>query len=289
MERLGIVVHPRRDLDAALASLRSWASGAGAEIVQIDMAGIDRRVAEPGSAASCDALVALGGDGTTLAALHAGGAVGKPVLGVACGSLGALTATSATDIAASLEALDAGDWHPRQLPGIAVAADGSEPVVALNDFVVVRKGASQISVAVEVDGDLFIRFAGDGIVVATPLGSSAYTMAVGGPILAPGTQSIALTPLASHGGTCPPLVVACDAQLAVAVEPGHYGARVEVDGHVQQLAPHALSIAWRPDYATLVTFAGGETLFDGLRRRRILVDSPRVLARDERAPSVTRR
>src|SRR5438874_656093 len=94
LRRVGVVVHPRRDLDGALTTLQRWATAAGAEIVQVHMDGIEREVAPPGAVESCDLVLALGGDGTTLAALHAAGPAAKPVLGVACGSLGALTATS---------------------------------------------------------------------------------------------------------------------------------------------------------------------------------------------------
>ena len=71
---------------------------------------------------------------------------------------------------------------------------------AVNDLVVVRQGAGQVIVAVRVDGELFIRFAGDGFVIGTPLGSSAYTLAAGGPMLAPGALGMVFTPLAPHGG-----------------------------------------------------------------------------------------
>lgn len=288
-DRVGVVVHPRRELDRALDALHAWADACGAEVVQLQMDGIDREVAPAGAAEDCDAVIALGGDGTTLAALHAAAAVGKPVLGVACGSLGALTATSADDLTEALRALERGEWKPWRLPAMAVGADGGAPMFALNDLVVMRKGASQIAVEIDVDGERVIRFAGDGIVIATPLGSSAYTMAAGGPILAPGSESIVATPLAPHGGTCPPLVVGTASRLRVTIQPGYYGARIERDGHVQDGVPPALDISWRASYATLVAFTGGETLFAGLRRRRILMDSPRLLARDDRAAAVTRR
>jgi len=227
-------------------------------------------------------ILALGGDGTTLAALHAAAPAGKPVLGVACGSLGALTATSADRLDEGLHAFSAGNWQPRRLPAIAVSADGDAPVLALNDLVVVRKGASQIAIGIHVDGELYVRFAGDGIVIATPLGSSAYTMAAGGPILAPGLDAVVLTPLAPHGGCCPPLAVGTETVVTIAVEYGHAGARIEFDGQVKDLQAQTLELAWRPDHATLVAFDGAERLLTGLRRRRILMDSPRVLARDDR-------
>jgi NAD+ kinase len=282
LNRIGLVVHPHRPLENALETVRVWAAEHGADVVQVPIDGQDRFVAPRGEASDCDLIVAMGGDGTTLAALHAGAAAEKPVLGVACGSLGALTAVAASDVAEALRDVAAGNWRPRVLPGVAVAADGGAPQVALNDLVVVRQGASQVVIGIEVDGELYVRFAGDGVVIATPQGSSAYTLAARGPILAPGSGGYVLTPLAPHGGCCPPLVVGRETRVAITVEPGHGGARIEFDGQVEHIQPHRLEVSWRDEHVTLVQFDGAERLLSGLRRRRILLDSPRVLARDGR-------
>ena len=283
--RLGLVVHPRRELDDALDSIRAWSDRHGVEVVQVPVSGQDRRVAEPGDPATCDLIVALGGDGTTLAALRTGAAAGKPVLGIACGSLGALTAVTADDLAVALDRVLAGDWTARMLPGLAVESAGLDVPIGANDVVVVRQGAGQISAVVHVDGELFIRFAGDGLVVATPLGSSAYTLAAGGPVLAPGGSGLVLTPLAPHGGCCPSLVAGGDSRLEIELHPGHGGARIEVDGQilarVEPHAPRTLEIRLRRDHATLVALGGEESLLAGLRRRRLIMDSPRMLAREE--------
>jgi NAD+ kinase len=282
IERLGLVVHPNRPLDGALAALQGWADGHGAALVQVPARGQERVVAPPGDAAACDLLVALGGDGTTLAALHAAAPHKLPVLGVACGSLGALTATSAGDVASALDRMTAGDWHRRELPGVGVGVDGSDPHIAINDLVVVRKGPNQVVISVYVDDELFVRFAGDGVIIATPLGSSAYTMAAGGPILAAGTEAIVVTPVAAHGGSMAPLVVGARSDVRVAVEGGHGGARIEFDGQIKDFEPHIIETSWCPEFATLVRFDGAESALAGLRRRRIISDSPRVLARDAR-------
>ncbi|HET6507570.1 MAG TPA: NAD(+)/NADH kinase [Baekduia sp.] len=280
--RIGVVVHPHRDLDEALATLRGWAAGHGEEIVQIRVEGQERQVAPLGDPADCDLIAAVGGDGTTLAALHAGAPHGLPVLGIACGSLGALTATHAGELTVALDRFAAGAWEARALPGVAVAVDGHAPKIALNDLVVVRKGANQVVVGVEIDDEPFVRFAGDGVVIATPLGSSAYTMAAGGPVLAGDTPAIVVTPVAAHGGSTPPLVVGSQKEVRVTIDGGWGGARIELDGQIHDYDPKELHVAWRAGYATLVRFAGAETLLAGLRRRRILQDSPRVVARDER-------
>ena len=289
LSRIGLVVHPHRRLDGALQTLRAWGAEVGAEIVQIAMPGQDREVAVAGEAASTDLVVALGGDGTTLAALRAAARVGKPVLGVACGSLGALTATTAEELDGALRAVSAGRWHARRLPGVAVKAEEAEHDVALNDLVIIRKGASQIAIEVRLDGELYGRFAGDGLVVATPLGSSAYTMATGGPILAPGADSMVVTPVAPHGGCIPPLVAGADSVVTVEVVPGHAGARVELDGQIRPIPSRRMEIRWRAAHATLVAFDGAESMLAGLRRRHIIMDSPRLLARDDRAEATTRR
>jgi NAD+ kinase len=282
LDRLGLVVHPRREIDSAIENARAWADAHGAELVQIKVSGQERVVADAGEVAQCDLILAVGGDGTALHALHAAASVNRPVLGVACGSLGALTATAAEDLAEALDSLDAGRWSPRLLPGLRVV-DGAGERVAINDLVVVRRGPSQVIVEIHVDGQLYIRYAGDGLVVATPAGSSAYTLAAGGPILAERSDGIVLTPLAPHGGCCPPLVVGTASDVRLVIEPGYAGARLEFDGQVEEEQPTELDVSRVEDYATLVGLGESEPLLAGLRRRRILIDSPRVLARDDRA------
>jgi NAD+ kinase len=282
LRRLGLVVHPRRDLDGALGTAREWAQAHGAEVVQVRTAGQERVVADPANAEECDLVIALGGDGTTLAALHAAAPAGRAVLGIACGSLGALTATTADRLAVALDGVAAGKWTPRRLAGLDISTDAQERLLALNDLVVVRRGASQVVIAVYVDEQLYVRFAGDGIVVATPLGSSAYTMAAGGPVVAPGSDGMVVTPLAPHGGCCPPLVTGPGAELTLVIEAGYAGSRIEVDGRVQNREADRAVLRWTPDRATLVGLGGEEPLLVGLRRRRIILDSPRILARDER-------
>ncbi len=283
-QRIGLVAHPRRELGGVVATVRGWAEGQDAELVQL-VGGKGQQVAPPGEAAGCDLVIALGGDGTTLAALHAAAPAGTPVLGIACGSLGALTAVTADRAEAALDRVAAGAWTPRRLPAIALERDGSTRM-AINDAVLVRAGGGQVIVEIDVDGERVARYAGDGVICATPLGSTAYTLAAGGPMLAPGAEGLVLTPLAPHGGVISPLVTAPGSRVGVRFDPGPGGARVELDGQVgdelEPLAPVAFALAWVPAYVTLISLGDDESLFAGLRRRRIVVDSPRVLARDER-------
>jgi NAD+ kinase len=281
--QVGLVVHPRRDLDSALAATRAWASKRGVAIGQIRIPGQARTIAEPVDVASCDFVIALGGDGTALAALHVAAPASRPVLGIACGSIGVLTSVDSDQLDSALELVHAGDWLPQALPGLNIDSGATNVTAAINDVAVVRNGTGQVIAEISVDEEVYARTAGDGVIVATPLGSSAYTMAAGGPILLPGTDAMVLTPLARHGGVSPPLVVGPESRIGLLVEPGYGGCRFEVDG--QELAVEAFeaTVSLRRDYATMIRLADQEPILTALRRRGLVVDSPRILARDQRA------
>lgn len=280
--RLGVVVHPARMINGPLRALAGWAQRHGAEVVQIHVRGEEREVAEPGNAADCDLIVAIGGDGTMLAAIRSALAADRPVLGLACGSLGVLTAIEADGLGEALDRFSRGDWRPRRLPALEIGRDGDGDLLAFNDIAVVRAGIGQVRVTTSVDGTLFSRLAGDGCIVSTPLGSSAYALAAGGALMTPETDAYLLTPLPTHGGSRVPLVIGAASELRLEVTPGIGGARLEVDGQTAGMDPPALTVRLRRDAATLVGFAEQEPLFVALRRRQIIVDSPRILADDGR-------
>jgi NAD+ kinase len=119
-------------------------------------------------------------------------------------------------------------------------------------------------------------------VVSTPLGSSAYGLSAGGPLLAPGTNAFVFTPLYAHGGLCPPLVVSGESELQLVTAPGYGGARLEVDGRPIDAQVQEITVTLRPAVATVVAFDDQEQFMTGLRRRKIIADSPRFLAEDAR-------
>ena len=279
-----MLVHPSRDIDKPLHGLLGWADREGVAVVQVPVVGQERAVAEPGAADDCDLLVSIGGDGTMLAAIRTAVTADRPVLGVACGSLGVLTAVSADMLPASLDRFRRGDWSARLLPALDVSTGGGA-FFAINDLAVVRAGVGQVRVASRVDGVLFSRLAGDGCIVSTPVGSSAYALAAGGPLLAPGSEAYLLTPLATHGGSRQPLVIGARSTLRLEIATGIGGARLEIDGQIVAAELDGLTVGFRPAVARLVGFAEQEPLFATLRRRQVIVDSPRLLAEDAgRAP-----
>jgi NAD+ kinase len=119
-------------------------------------------------------------------------------------------------------------------------------------------------------------------VVSTPLGSSAYGLSAGGPLLAPHADAFVFTPLYHHGGACPAIVMPSGSELELAVDESYSGVRLEVDGQLADTQAGRLAIRVRPEVATVVGFADQEPFLTGLRRRQIITDSPRFLAEDGR-------
>src|SRR3954447_3527395 len=281
--RLALVVHPTRPVTATLETLERWAGKHGVEVVQIPTyGGSDRELVAKGELEEGDLVITLGGDGTVLAGLRAAARLVAPVLGVACGSLGALTAVHADRLEHALDRFREGDWKARRVPALAIHPSDSADMWAVNDFVVVRRGAGQVVLSVFVDDELYVRLAGDGLIVASPLGSSAYSMAAGGPLLAPATQAVVCTPLAMHGGSAPPLVVAADTPARIEIHPSFAGFEIQLDGHTSELQDLEYRISLKPEKVTLVAFDDDERMLTGLRKRGLITDSPRVLARDKR-------
>ena len=285
MERIGLVVHPSRPIDSPLTALSEWAAQHGVDVVQVHARDAARVVAPFGEVSECDLVVAIGGDGTVLTALRAAAEHATPVLGVACGSLGALSAVTASEVMDALDRFEAGSWWRRQVPALEALVDGEKVAWSINDFVLVRRSMGQLVVDVTVGDELYARLAGDGVVVATPLGSSAYSMAAGGPMLVDGTDAFLVTPLVIHGGWAPPLVVRAGVDVTLQAHPGYGGFDVEVDGRPQDVDGLRFVLRLVEGRATLVSLGDPGLGLTALRRRGLITDSPRVLARDERSPA----
>jgi NAD+ kinase len=280
---VGVVVHPSRNVAEPFAAVREWSRAHDAEIVQVPVFRQEQQeVADEGAAEGCDLIVAIGGDGTALAAIRVAARAGLPMMGVACGSLGVLTTVPAQDIETALERFGEGDWNAYALPGLEIERAGSERLVAFNDIALIRAGQGQLRWQAHVDGALFGRFAGDGCIVSTPMGTSGYSLAAGGPLLTADARGFVLTPISVHGGSCPPLLVAAGSTLKLDLTIGYGGARFEIDGQVGEDPDGSLEIGFRTEMATVVRFSDQEPLLERLRKRQIVIDSPRILAEDSR-------
>ena len=142
----------------------------------------------------------------------------------------------------------------------------------------------------EVDGERFIRLAGDGLVAATPLGSTAYTLAAGGPMLAAGAARAGADPARAARRRLPaarhrPARAACGSARHRQRRRARRARRPGPQPSSRRARPLELALRLEPEFATLVSLGEEESTIAGLRRRRILMDSPRVLARDDREGS----
>jgi NAD+ kinase len=180
-------------------------------------------------------VVVLGGDGTLLSVARIFAASGTPILSVNLGFLGFLTEVRLGDLYSTLEGW-CNDCHVLDARVMLHAALWREGEIhssfeALND-VVVSKGdiARMGDFAVELDGKKVARFRADGVIVSTPTGSTAYTLAANGPILTPDVDAMVVTPICPHLLTLRPIVVPGDALLTVRVEGIPNQALLTVDG-----------------------------------------------------------
>jgi len=171
---------------------------------------------------SVDLVVVLGGDGTLLSMADCIAGAGKsiPILGVNFGSLGFLTEVTLPELYPSLETVFAGTARieERMMLASTVRRPGTTftPYVALNDVVVTKTARSRmIDLSVTVGGEFVTRVKADGLIVASPTGSTAYNLAAGGPIVQPSVDALVLTPIAPHTLTNRPIIIPASATVRV--------------------------------------------------------------------------
>jgi len=202
---------------------------------------------------AADAVVVWGGDGSLLAAARRMADHQRPTLGINRGRLGFLTAFEDEQSEQALSLLLAGKLveEPRLMLRCTIDTDGAEPVavLGLNDVVVSRAGAGGMIIVRVRRGDAELgTYRGDGVIAATAIGSTAYSMAAGGPVVAPDLDALVLTPLASHSLSARPLVlpVGRGIELEVVEVGDQPHAYCIVDGQVQTKVVAGTRITLRP-------------------------------------------
>ncbi len=241
MNRVAIVCKPNKEeLARILPMLVTWLSEHGYEPILDREGGAyckGTAVRDRAELPRCGPklVIVLGGDGTLLATARIFASTGTPILGVNLGFLGFLTEIKLGDLYATLDGWckDCHTLDSRAMLHASLWRGGKEisSYEALNE-VVVSKGdiARMGDFAVEMDGTLVARFRADGVIVSTPTGSTAYTLAANGPILTPDVNALVVTPICPHLLTLRPLVVRGDASLMVRVEEVPSNCLLTVDG-----------------------------------------------------------
>ena len=225
----------------------------------------------------CDLVVVLGGDGTLIGMAdriaHAGTDV--PILGVNFGSLGFLTEITLNELYASLESVLAGTAHVDvRLMLRSTIRRGDEAVVerlALNDVVITKGALSRIiDLAVAIGDQPVMRVRADGLIIASPTGSTAYNLAAGGPIVHPAVDAMLLTPIAPHMLTNRPIVVPASSQVRVEPAQGTSNDElyVTIDGQFgHPLQPGEVVFVQRGERPLRLVRAGTRTYFEVLREK----------------------
>ena len=250
MTRLGVAGHIGYEgLPDVLATLRRLAPSLGLELsYEESMRGLAGDGAAPIDPDAVDAMLTLGGDGTLLRAARIVEDRPVPILGINLGRLGFLTCCPANSMEDALRRFAANDYvvEPRMTLAARVrSVDGQDRASwrALNDIVLHKGGfARVVTMWVQANGETVAHYGADGLVIATPTGSTAYNLSAGGPVVYPTLETIIVTPVSAHTLAVRPLVLAPTAEVTVRVDDGPDELLVTVDGQVG------------------ATFATGETL-----------------------------
>ncbi len=218
-------------------------------------------------------FISLGGDGTILATARALGGAEIPILGINLGSLGFLTQLTPDQLEDALRRLTIGDFQVEDRMVIKTEVMNGEALpypFALNDIVIDKGNVARvINLSLYADGEYISSYTADGIIIATPTGSTAYSLAVGGPIMKPNMRALIISPIAPFSLTSRPLLFPHDSVLEVKIRSEHGGANLTIDGQV--------ATAFSPTGTIRVTRAGhcvkfirfAENSFFGILRHKL--------------------
>ncbi len=257
LEELVVWLHERGHV--AVVTTEDQVAPPGAEIVPDEQFG-----------SSVDLAVVLGGDGTMLRAARLVADHKRPVLGINFGQLGFLTGYPAADARSALESALAGKLRTERRMRLAVkfTRAGSEPVIrfALNDAVL-HQGAMARLVGIDafVDDQFVASYRADGLIVATPTGSTAYNMAAGGPIVVPGHDAMTMTPICAHALTNRPLVIQENATIRLLLGADVRGVILTVDAQWAHSFLPGDVVEMTAAAAPLILFASPMGFFDVMR------------------------
>jgi len=241
-ERVGIVSKPgRSDLPGLLRSMTNWLDERGVDY-ECDAVterylghegGFDRAKLPPG----LDLMIVLGGDGTLLSVARGVGPRETPLLAVNLGGLGFMMTTGPGEVIEALEKVFAGDYRLHRRSVLESEVIRRDAVVAkhfaLNDVVVNKAAIARLlHLDVEVDGEMMCSYRADGLILSTPTGSTAYSLAAGGPVMTPSVEALCITPICPHTLSNRPVVVPESSRIETLFQGGDDTTYMTVDGQV---------------------------------------------------------
>lgn len=224
-----------------------------------------------------DFALSVGGDGTFLTSAAVIGNKNIPILGVNCGHLGFLADVQTQDLDEILHKLIAGEYTIERRSLLNLTVLDKEGIVreglvlspnALNEIAILKQGlTNMLTIETKVNGELLHTYHSDGLVIATPTGSTAYNLSIGGPLMVPQSRGIILTPIAPHSLTVKPIVVPDDWQFDIRVSSRYDTYMVSVDGRSQSLSTDISLHIERAGYTTKVVQIGDNSFLKSLRTK----------------------
>jgi NAD+ kinase len=237
VRRVGLVLHPRSDPTPVVERLTGWARSHGKQVIvdARDAARVPDDV-EPVSEAQlvdqAEALISLGGDGTMLGALRLVAGRPVPILGVNLGNRGFLVEIQPDELDAALDRLDTGDFTIEE-HSAAVLTQGSDESIAFNDIALASvPGEGAVEASMTMNGRAGGRYRCDALVIATPIGSTAYSYAAGGPVVSPMLDAVVISPVAPISGISRPAVLSAAEPIGLALLEGSGQPALQVDGAI---------------------------------------------------------
>lgn len=218
-----------------------------------------------------DVIISIGGDGTMLATAYNAQFYDKPVLGVNLGKLGFLAEANIDQMDKVIADLKNRNYKIEERMLITGEVEGykSEKFFAINDIVIDKGGwPKMIEITVWVDGEYVTTLSADGLIVATPTGSTGYSISVGGPIVSPKTDVITLSPISPHSLTVRPLVLPGDQEILIKADSPHTTMQVNCDGQRSYMFPPPMEIKIKKSQRPLkLIHTSITTYFETLRNK----------------------
>lgn len=180
---------------------------------------------------SINFILSLGGDGTILGLIHHYKDLNAPILGINLGHLGFMADVPLDDVYPSLTDLIDGHYHIEERLILQGEASSGETYFAVNDFVIHRStNPNLVEIGIHVDGVYLNTFEADGMIIATPNGSTAYSLAAGGPILSPNLEAVVITPICPHTISNRPLVLTAAQKIQLQYLSSYKSVEISADG-----------------------------------------------------------
>jgi NAD+ kinase len=274
---LGIIANTQKEqIWTVLPPFLDWLESKGASVLVCDDLSDRLKVSSdhflpcPDLASQCDMILSFGGDGTLLSTAGRVGRHQTPILGVNLGGLGYMAEITLDNLYPRVEELLSGSYRVEDRMVLACRVEGSKKVYhALND-VVIDKGAFPrvIRIRTSIGGRYLNTYTGDGLIIATPTGSTAYSLSAGGPIVEPALNALIVNPISPHTLADRPMVIGTDREIVAQVEGGHHAIALSTDGQIQRnLKVGDRVLIQKADYVVKLVLFKDKYFYDVLREK----------------------